>query len=153
VQDMLDSQNAITFSRIPVWGENEDDVEGYVLKDEVLLQAAKDRLDMPLSELKREMLVVPESMPVATLFERLLDQREHIALVADEYGGVAGVASMEDVVETLLGMEIVDEADTVHDMREMARKRWYQRARRLGVVPSDYPPPMASKEGKPGPER
>jgi len=134
IGDMLERKNAITFSRIPIWGENEDDVVGYVLKDEALLHAAKDELERPLSELKREMTVVPESMPVTTLFERLLDQREHIALVVDEYGGMAGVVSMEDVVETLLGMEIVDEADTVQDMRQMARARWTARARRLGII-------------------
>ncbi|MFW6067037.1 MAG: CNNM domain-containing protein [Myxococcota bacterium] len=134
VRDVIARARAVPFSRIPVFGENEDDVLGYVLKDEILLHAAKDELDRPVGDFRRTLLVVPDSLPVATFFERLLDHREHIALVVDEYGGVAGVASMEDVVETLLGTEIVDEADTVQDLRQMARARWFARARRLGIV-------------------
>jgi CBS domain containing-hemolysin-like protein len=135
VRSVVERTRAVPFSRIPIWRDNEDDVVGYVLKDDVLLLAARDELDCPVSDLRREMIVVPESMPVARFFERLLEGREHIALAVDEYGGVAGVASMEDVVETLLGTEIVDEADTVQDLREMARARWLARARRLGIVP------------------
>lgn len=147
VRDVVDRKRALPFSRIPIWRDNEDDVVGYVLKDEILLHGAKDELDRPLSAFHREMIVVPESMPVATFFERLLEEREHIALVVDEYGGVAGVATMEDVVETLLGTEIVDEADTVQDMREMARARWFARARRMGLVPpeGDTEPVRAEK--------
>jgi CBS domain containing-hemolysin-like protein len=137
VRDVVDRKRALPFSRIPIWRANEDDVVGYVLKDEILLHGAKDELDRSLSEFRREMLVVPESMPVAMFFEHLLEKREHIALAVDEYGGVAGVATMEDVVETLLGTEIVDEADTVQDMREMARARWFARARRMGIVPAE----------------
>jgi CBS domain containing-hemolysin-like protein len=137
VRDVVERKRALSFSRIPIWRDNEDDVVGYVLKDEILLHGAKDDLDRPLSDFRREIIVVPESMPVASFFERLLDQREHIALAVDEYGGVAGVATMEDVVETLLGTEIVDEADTVQDLREMARARWFARARRLGIVTAD----------------
>jgi CBS domain containing-hemolysin-like protein len=146
VRAVLERKDAIAFSRIPIWRDSEDDVVGYVLKDQLLLHGAKDELDRPMSEFKRDLLVVPESLPVASFFERLLDRREHIALVVDEYGGVAGVATMEDVVETLLGLEIVDEADTVQDMREMARRRWVQRARRLGVVPSDFPDPLQKRD-------
>lgn len=143
VRDVVSRERAVPFSRIPIFNENEDDVVGYVLKDEVLLHAAKDELDRPLKDFRREMLVVPESLPVATFFERLLDKREHIALVVDEYGGVAGVAAMEDVVETLLGMEIVDEADTVQDMRAMARARWFARARRLGIAGDGFEEPKS----------
>lgn len=82
--------------------------------------------------------MVPEGLPVAALFEKLLEEREHIALVVDEYGGVDGVVSMEDVLETLIGLEIVDEADATEDMREMARRRWMERRQALGTLP---PPP------------
>ena len=90
------------------------------------------------SELRREILVVPEVLPLPALLERFLDSREHIALVVDEYGGTAGVVSMEDVVETVLGMEIVDEADKHKDMQELAREQWLKRARRLGLVNADF---------------
>jgi CBS domain containing-hemolysin-like protein len=87
-----------------------------------------------LEEMSRDILVVHETLPLPDLLERLLDRLEHIALVVDEYGGVAGVVTMEDVVETLLGLEIVDEADSVEDMQALARKQWFRRARELGMV-------------------
>jgi CBS domain containing-hemolysin-like protein len=85
----------------------------------------------------RDMVVVPNGTPLPELFERLLESGEHIALVVDEYGGVEGLVSMEDVVETLLGLEIVDEADNVEDMQALARRQWYRRARKLGLLAED----------------
>lgn len=126
------------FSRIIVYGESQDDVLGYVLKSELFLAAAQGELEVPVGRMVREILVVPETLSVTSLFERLLNEREHIALVVDEYGGVDGVVTMEDVLETLLGLEIVDEADTAEDMREMARRRWRERRVKLGTLP---PPP------------
>lgn len=137
VRDIVDEHKEFRFSRIPVYTETRDDVTGYVLTDEILLKAAQDAGDVPLSELKREILVVPDSLHLHELFERMLDGLEHIALVVDEYGGVEGVVSMEDVVETLLGLEIVDEADSAEDMQVLARRQWLARARRLGIVPRD----------------
>lgn len=137
IRTVLGKKDALRFSRYPIWGESEDDVIGYVLKDDVLLRAARDELDVPVGELKRDILCVPASLPVTALFDQLVAGGEHIALAVDEYGGVEGVVSMEDVVETLLGLEIVDEADAVQDMREVARKRWYARAKRLGLVSDD----------------
>jgi len=128
----------MVFSRIPVYRESQDDVAGYVLKDELFLAAARGMGDVPVGDLVRELMVVPDTLPVYELFERLLNGREHIALVVDEYGGVDGVVSMEDVLETLLGLEIVDEVDATDDMREMARKKWRERRAKLGTVP---PPP------------
>jgi quinolinate synthase len=100
----------------------------------MLLRAAQEEHNVPLEEISREILVVREQLPLPDLLERLLDRLEHIALVVDEYGGVAGVVTMEDVVETLLGLEIVDEADSVEDMQALARKQWFKRARELGMV-------------------
>jgi len=138
--DTTAKQSTMVFSRIPVYGATPDDVIGYVLKDDLFLKAARDEFDCTVGELVREMLVVPESLQVATLFERLLDRREHIALVVDEYGGVDGVVTMEDVLETLLGMEIVDEADTEVDLREIARSRWRARAVRMGLDTGEEKP-------------
>jgi len=80
---------------------------------------------------------VPETVSVFRLFEQLLDRREHIALIVEEYGGVAGLATMEDILETLLGFEIIDETDKITNMRKWARKQWYQRARSLGLIPEE----------------
>ncbi|NBC16916.1 MAG: DUF21 domain-containing protein [Bacteroidetes bacterium] len=137
VGDVVREQEEFRYSRIPIYSDNRDDITGYVLKDDLLLQAAQGNDDTPLRELQREMLVVPDTLPLPDLFERLLDRLEHIALVVDEYGGMGGIVTMEDVVETLLGLEIVDEADSVEDMQAMARQQWLRRARRLGIVPED----------------
>ena len=138
VGDVVSDHDEFRFSRIPVYDDTRDDITGYVLKDEMLLHAAQEDLDVPLKDLRREMLVVHETLPLPDLLERLLDGLEHIALVVDEYGGVAGLVTMEDVVETLLGLEIVDEADSVEDMQALARKQWFKRAQELGMVPSDF---------------
>ena len=138
VGEVMQEHEHLRFSRIPLYGKNRDDITGYVLKDDLLLKAAQDEQALALSDFKREMFVVPDTLPLPEFFERLLDKSEHIALVVDEYGGVAGVASMEDVVETLLGLEIVDEADSAEDMQELARQQWLSRARRLGVVSDDF---------------
>jgi CBS domain containing-hemolysin-like protein len=134
VREVVDEHEEFRFSRIPIYTETRDDVTGYVLTDEILLKAAQEQGDVPLRELKRDILVVPDSLRLQELFERMLDGLEHIALVVDEYGGVEGVVSMEDVVETLLGLEIVDEADSAEDMQVLARRQWLARARRLGIV-------------------
>lgn len=120
-------------SRIPLYDRDHDDLKGFVLKTDILLRAAEQRGDTPLGELRRPLLVVPESMPLPTLFELLVNQRAHIAQVVDEYGGTAGLVTMEDVLETLLGLEIVDEVDRVHDMQEWARQQWRKRAAELGL--------------------
>jgi CBS domain containing-hemolysin-like protein len=79
------------------------------------------------------MLTVPESVSLSMLLENLLKERHHIALVVDEYGGTEGLVTLEDLVETLMGIEIMDESDTEQDMRAVARRLWQERARKLGV--------------------
>ncbi len=124
----------LRFSRIPLYGDNRDEVTGFVLKSDVLLAAAQGRGETALSELRRPLAAVPADLSLSQLFERLIDDRMHLALVVDEYGGTAGVVTLEDVVETLLGLEIVDEVDAVQDMQELAREKWRQRAEKLGLV-------------------
>ena len=131
VQDALAARGSMIFSRIPIWKESPDQVTGYILKDQLLLRAARDELDVPVRSFAREALVVPDTIPLPALFEKLLDNREHIAVVIDEYGGTDGVVTMEDVLETLIGLEIVDEMDSVQDMRAMARAKWEARAKNI----------------------
>jgi len=149
IGDVVEEHDEFRFSRIPVYDDDPDDITGYVLKDEMLLRAAQEEFDVTLEDISREILVVHETLPLPDLLERLLDRLEHIALVVDEYGGVAGVVTMEDVVETLLGLEIVDEADSVEDMQALARKQWFRRARELGMVSEEAletPPPADADE-------
>ncbi len=122
----------LRFSRIPIYRENLDDVTGYVLKDEVMYEMIQNQGDKPLKSISRNIQVVPEHMPIPTLFTSLLERKDQIALVVDEYGGTAGLISMEDIIETLLGMEIIDELDQIADLQTWARDNWEKRAKRLG---------------------
>ncbi len=122
------------FSRYPVFSEGRDHITGYVLLSDALTSVADDAHTTPLSELRRDLLTVPEGQSVLDVFERLLEDREHIALVVDQYGGTAGIVTMEDIIETLLGLEITDETDETDDMQALARDRWRARASRLGLV-------------------
>lgn len=138
VSDVFDKHDELRFSRLPVYGEKEDDITGYVLKNDLLINLAQDKDSVKLQEIKRDILILPETISLQSLFEQLLENQEHIAVAVDEYGGFSGIVTMEDVVETLLGMEIVDEIDKNEDMQKLARKNWRQRARKLGIVEEDH---------------
>lgn len=127
----------IRFSRIPIYGEDPDDVMGLVLKDDVYVEASRGDQGKALASLRRDMTVVSETIKPAELLERLSQNRQHAALVVDEHGGVSGIVTMEDVIETLLGVEIMDETDAVADMRALARQQWLRRARAMGITPAD----------------
>jgi CBS domain containing-hemolysin-like protein len=134
IKEILDNKDELRVSRMPVFGDDDEDITGYVLKNDLYYNLSEDNGDKKLKEIKREVLIVPETISLKTLFERLLEKQEHIAVVVDEYGGLSGVVTMEDVVETLLGMEIVDEIDAIEDMQKLARQKWRERAKRLGIV-------------------
>lgn len=134
IAEFFEANKKLRFSRIPVYKDNPDHISGYVLKDDVYKEMAEDNHDKILADLKRQLFVVDRNVAVPNLFEKFVEQREHIALVVDEYGSVSGLVSMEDVIETLLGLEIVDESDTDANMQDLARKNWEDRARRLGIL-------------------
>jgi CBS domain containing-hemolysin-like protein len=129
------------FSRYPVYSENHDHITGYVLLSDALTKVAGDVHDAQLAELRRDLVTVPETESVLEVFELLLDGHEHIALVIDQYGGTAGIATMEDVIETLLGLEITDETDKTEDMQVLARDQWRARAAQLGLLEAGAPDP------------
>lgn len=137
VEEVFENIEELRFSRLPVYGQKEDEITGYVLKNDLLIKVAEDKDDTRLKEIKRELMMLPESISLQNLFEKLLKNQEHVAAVVDEYGGLAGLVTMEDLVETLLGMEIVDEADEAEDMQKLARKNWRKRAQKLGIVEED----------------
>ena len=124
----------LRFSRVPVWDTSLDHVTGYVLKDDVLTALVNDEDERTLASVRRPITAVKESFPVPQLFEHFTTEREHIALVVDRFGGTAGIVTMEDVIETLLGTEIVDERDGATDMQVLARRQWEARARRVGLL-------------------
>jgi len=135
--EMMDQHPEIPFSRIPVYGKNHDDVQGFVLKTDVLLESLKGHADKALHELLREIRAVHETTSLEVVLETLLEHHLHLLLVIDEYGGIAGVVSLEDVVETLIGIEIVDEGDEIDDLRRLAREKWKERMQGLGIDPVD----------------
>ena len=87
-------------------------------------------------------MITKRNTPIPQLFETLIEQKEHIALVVDEYGSVSGLVTMEDVIETLLGLEIMDESDGVEDLQHLARKNWEARAKRLGIIEDNTKSPL-----------
>jgi len=121
------------FSRLPLYHADLDDIDGFVLRDDLLLALARDQYSVKLQTLRRDILTVPGDMPLSGLLEFFLDHRQHIALVVGEYGGTKGLVTLEDAVETLLGLEIVDELDQVEDMQAYARRQWAKRAKALGL--------------------
>ena len=142
IDDFFEQHPNAPFSRIPIYGERLDNITGFVLKSDLFLARAKKMHDSKLKEYKRELKAVPESNTIFELFEFLLDNREHIVLVVDEYGGMEGVVTLEDVIETLLGLEIVDEADKTVDMQVLARALWEKRAKAMGLIRDDFMPPQ-----------
>jgi len=133
ITEALDAKPSMTFSRLPLYQANLDHITGFILKDDLLNAKAQGRGDVKVKTLKRDIKTVTGNMSLSNLFGFLLDKRQHIALVVDEYGGTKGLVTTEDVVETLLGMEIVDEMDRVRDMQAMARQQWAKRVKTLGL--------------------
>ena len=130
----LDAQDELPVSRLPVYEGSIDHITGFVLKSELLLAQARDKPDVPLSDLRRDIRAVPHTTSLLHLLDVLASQGEHIALVVGDYGGTEGLVTLEDLVETLLGLEIVDEADTEIDMQRLARERWEKRAELMGLT-------------------
>ena len=119
-------------SRIPVYkGEESDYITGYVLRQEVLERLAEDKFDVKLGDLARPILSFSEDEDVSEIWEKLLEKKEHISIIIDEYGCFRGIVTLEDVIETMLGFEIVDEKDEVVDMQELAKEHWKQMQKEL----------------------
>ncbi len=126
------------FSRIPVYKSTPDDVTGFVLRaDALLAQLRKPNDQATLKSVRRPIEVVLEHLEVDRLFKRLISERHQIMLVMDELGSVVGLVTLEDVIETIFGFEIVDEIDKIADLQAYARELWKKRAARMGLVTDD----------------
>ncbi len=134
LNEFLKNKNYLTFSRIPIFSGKEENITGYVIRETVFENLAENKHDLLLKDVKREIIVVPNSITLFSIWEKLLEHKEHIALIVDEYGGMDGIVTMEDIIETLLGLEIVDEKDTVTDMQEYARIRWKRRQAKYNLL-------------------
>ena len=130
IREFYDSEN--THSRILIYDEENDEyVTGYVLRQEVLEKMAEDSFDTTLDDIIRPIMTFGEDDSVADIWEKLLEKKEHISAILDEYGSLRGIVTMEDVIETMLGQEIVDETDEVVDMQEYAKEQWEKAQKEL----------------------
>lgn len=127
LEDYYRENTPIRFSRIPIFRETRDDIIGIALKDELLQKLVESKGDMPLKDIVREVSFVQDDMPLPALFDHFTTKRDHLSMVVDNYGSVVGLVTMEDLFETLLGQEIMDEMDEVADLQKLARRKWEER--------------------------
>lgn len=133
VDEVLSAPKSSNFSRLPIYDQDLDSVVGFVLREDLLVAKNQGQGIRIISDFKREIVTVMAKTPLSKLMEVLLEQRQHIALVVGEFGDTKGVVTLEDVVETLLGIEILDEGDKVEDMQKLARQLWVKRAEKIGI--------------------
>lgn len=133
VGDISATDPSIRFSRIPIYADHGDDFIGFVRKDEIYREAAQDRPETVLGDIKHNFISVLDSQALPDLMQKMVDERVPISLILNEYGDPLGIATMEDLVETMLGIEIVDESDSHIDMQERARQLWRLRAEAAGI--------------------
>ena len=134
IKEVIKKNSPIPFSRIPIIDNNLDDIIGVVFRSKILEMNSDGKSDVRMEELAAELSTVSPEDSVATLLEEFLKKREHVFLVVDEYGTTQGIITLEDAVETLLGAEIVDESDSVEDMRLLARELWEKRRKRKRLI-------------------
>ena len=133
-REVLQKHEKLTFSRIPIYSSTRDNITGFVLRSELLMDDIRTEGKTQLKDLtSREMRAVLDKTRVSIVLDQLLDNREHILMVVDKHGGLEGVVTLEDVVETLVGIEIVDEVDKHVDMRKVAREKWSNRMKARGI--------------------
>ncbi|MFA5535440.1 MAG: hemolysin family protein, partial [Mariniphaga sp.] len=135
VSEIYDELNPMVFSRIPVYNDHPDNITGVILKDNILENLAQDKHVVKASEIKRKILFVEDHYSVAKLMDTFILNREHLAVVVDEFGSVVGLVTMEDLFETLLGLEIVDESDKVEDLQKLALEKWKKRTDKQHMKP------------------
>ena len=123
IRQVLDDTKILRFGRMPVYEESIDQLSGFVLRSDILMAASMDEWDKVLTEMRKPLMTIGVDDSVDLALETFLKSKVQILAVVDEFGGTAGIVTMEDAIETLLGEEIVDELDEHEDMRELAREQ------------------------------
>jgi CBS domain containing-hemolysin-like protein len=134
LEEFLIKKEFLYYSRIPIYAKNNENITGYVFRQTVFEKLAEEKTNLKLLDICREIVVVHEFQTLLSVWEVLLEEKEHIALIVDEYGGMDGIVTMEDIIETLLGLEIVDERDRIIDMQQYARERWNERKAKYNML-------------------
>lgn len=124
LRDFFAKHANLQFSRVPVYGEKEDDITGMILKDTLLAALADDQHHLTLADIKVPIDGVGDSDKLPKLLRHMTEERSHMAVVTNEFGSMTGLVTMEDVIEALLGLEIMDETDEVESLRKLAEERW-----------------------------
>jgi CBS domain containing-hemolysin-like protein len=132
--DFYNTSGFKTFSRFPVYTENKDNISGMALKDDLLTELVENHKEKKIEDIKREIVILPDILSLRQAFLSMNEKRGHLAVVVDEHGSLRGLITLEDIFETLFGMEFTDESDSVEDLRKFARNRWEQRAKSLGLI-------------------
>lgn len=134
LQEFLKNKDFLHFSRIPIYQDNRDNITGYVFRELVFEKLAEDQFDLKLKDIKRKILTFSESTTLFDAWDLMLTNKEHISLVTDGYGGMDGIVTLEDIIESLLGFEIVDEKDRVEDMQQYAMERWKSKQKKYDLI-------------------
>lgn len=138
LQKFLENKEFLHFSRIPIYQTNKDNITGYVFRAMVFEKLAEDQFDLKLKDIKRDILTFRKSTTLFNAWDEMLAKREHISLVIDEYGGMDGITTLEDIIESLLGFEIIDEKDKVDDMQQYAIERWKDKQKKYDMLKKAY---------------
>ncbi len=134
LEEFLTNKDFLYYSRIPIYSDNIENISGYVFRLSVFEKLAEKKINLKLKDISRDIVIVHEFQTLLKLWETLLKKKEHIAVVIDEYGGMDGIVTMEDVIESLLGIEILDERDKIIDMQQYARERWAERKAKFDIL-------------------
>lgn len=139
LKNFYKNDNYLHYSRIPVYSDSQEYITGYILLNDALEGLADDEFDTRLKDLKRPISFFKEEDSLSDIWETLLKEKEQIGLIIDEYGCFQGILTMEDIIETILGLEIIDESDQFTDMQQYAKERWEKRQKRFRtiVIPKD----------------
>lgn len=134
LREFLSNKEFLHFSRIPVYQGNKENITGYVFRAFVFEKLAEDQFELKLKDIKRDILTFPRSKSLFNVWEEMLAKREHISFIIDEYGGMDGITTLEDIIESLLGFEIIDETDKTDDMQRYALERWKNKQKKYDFL-------------------
>ena len=133
LNNIFDIPEVHKYSRFPIYDKNPDNITGYLLKYDIIDQLGKGNGDMLARNIRRPVVICFENITIPKLFDILLEKKEQFAVLVDEYGGMSGIATLEDIIETIFGFEIIDERDTQADMQQLAKEKWRVRAEKMNV--------------------